>query len=111
MHIYQQIYEFAASAGALEGYVYRKNENDLDMDALQNWVDNIFNAYQHLSPEVREKFQTGCDQTLGRALRSLVPVLGRDHNVIRKLKSIAIGKLPESADDFTKDKWFEEKSK
>jgi hypothetical protein len=26
MHIYTKVYEFAASAGAFEGYVYRKEE-------------------------------------------------------------------------------------
>ena len=30
MHLYAQIYEFAASAGALEGYVYRHQEVDQD---------------------------------------------------------------------------------
>ena len=49
MHIYAQIYEFAASAGALEGYVYHKKK--LDMAALPNWVDNIVAAYKRMPSE------------------------------------------------------------
>ena len=107
MHIYQQIYEFAASAGAFEGYVYQKPVSVLDMNALLNWVDNLLTAYNHLALGVRKEFQFSCDQTLGRAIRSVMPLLGEEHDVVVKLKSMVAGVLPESPDDFKKDKWFQ----
>jgi hypothetical protein len=58
MHIYQEIYEFAASAGAFEGYVYRRPEAEIDFKALSNWVDNLLDAYRHLAPDVLSEFQS-----------------------------------------------------
>ena len=106
MHIYAQIYDFAASAGALEGYVYHKKE--VDMTALPNWVDNLSAAYRYLPSEALGEFQPSIDFTIGRAIRSLIPVLGEGHEIIGKLKSMVAGNLPRSADDFQKNKWFEE---
>ncbi|MDP2645242.1 MAG: hypothetical protein Q8P24_09905 [Desulfobacterales bacterium] len=107
MHLYTQIYEFAASAGAFEGYVYRREQ--LDTNYLPNWVDHIVTAYEKIPPEDREKFQASCDQTIGRATKSLIPLLGEDHEIIAKLNSMTRGDLPESPDDFQKKKWFEKK--
>ncbi len=105
MHIYRQIYEFAASAGALEGYVYGKDKlNEL---VLEKWCDNLLGAYGLFTPEVRAEWQPACDGTLGRAIRSLAPVLGEKHELIEKLQSMISGPLPESADDFHKKKWFQ----
>ena len=109
MHIYSKIYKFAASAGAFEGYVYKKKDaEELDMDALSVWIDNIVAAYGHLPDEAIKLFQDSCDRTLGRAISSLTPVLGEDHDFINKLKSMVKGSMPESADDFNKRKWFQE---
>jgi hypothetical protein len=107
MHIYQQIYEFAASAGAFEGYVYRRPRAEIDFKALSNWVDNLLDAYRHLTSDIRSEFQSSCDGTLGRALKSLVLELGQEHEVIGKIKKMIEGDLPVSADDFQKDKWFQ----
>jgi hypothetical protein len=106
MHIYAQIYEFAASAGALEGYVYHKKE--VDMTALPNWVDNLVTAHQRMPPEALGEFQASIDFTLGRAIRSLIPLLGDGHDIIGKLRSMVSGELPASADEFQRKKWFEE---
>ena len=38
MHLYLEIYEFAASAGAFEGYVYRRPKAEIDIKALSNNV-------------------------------------------------------------------------
>lgn len=102
--MYKQIYEFAASAGALEGYVYGKET--LSAAVVAKWCNNLLTAYNRISPEVRQQFQASCDQTLGRAIRSLLPILGEDNETIRKLKSMITGQLPSSADDFQKDKGF-----
>ena len=110
MHIYSKIYEFAASAGAFEGYVYKKKDVEElgDMDALSGWIDNIVGAYDHLPDEAIKLFQDSCDRTIGRAISSLTPVLGENHDFISKLKSIIKSSIPASPDDFNKRKWFQE---
>ena len=107
MYIYQKIYEFAASAGAFEGYVYRRSETEIDAKALSNWVDNLFDAYENLPDEVRAECQTSIDQTLGRAIKSLGALFDSHNPLINKLQNIVKGKLPESPDDFHKQKWFQ----
>ena len=105
MNIYAQLYEFASSAGALEGYVYQIKEKD--MKALPIWVGNLVSAYQLLPDDILGEIQAHCDSTVGRAIRSLIPLLGEDDEVIAKLKSMVAGPLPESPDDFKKVKWFQ----
>lgn len=99
MGMYQEVYDFAAKAGALEGYVYPKEK--VDLNYLPQWVDNLVNQYCGLPSEVKKEFQGLCNGTLGRAIQSLLPSLGEDHEVIRKLRSIISGKLPSSPSDFT----------
>ena len=107
MHIYLKIYEFAASAGAFEGYVYQKTESDINVDVLSNWVNNLFDAYQQLPADILDEFQSSCDRTIGRAIRSLISALGETHAVIGQLQKMVKGELPDSADDFQKTKWFQ----
>jgi len=106
MHLYQKIYEFAASAGAFEGYVYRKPPADIDAAALSKWADNLLDAYHHLPEDAIAEFQSSCNQTIGRAIKSLIPVFGEAHGVVARLKNIVKGELPETPDDFQKQKWF-----
>ncbi len=98
MGIYKKVYDFAAKAGSLEGYVYPREK--VDTSYLPRWSDNLVEQYQGLPPEVREEFQSSCDETMGRAIRSLVPILGEDHEIVKKLKGLVKGKLPSSPDDF-----------
>ncbi|MGB9628675.1 MAG: hypothetical protein ACPL6D_08435 [Thermodesulfobacteriota bacterium] len=98
MGIYRELYDFAAKAGALEGYVYSKEK--VDPSYLPLWVEHLVNQYHQLPPEVREDFQTLCDGTIGRAIQSLIPFLGDDHEVVKKLKTI-VKNLPSSPNDFT----------
>ena len=105
MHPYVRIYEFAASAGALEGYVYHREE--VDRKALPVWIGNLHQAYQLLPEPVLDEIQACIDMTLGRAFRSLVPVLGESNETVMKVRSMIKGALPESADDFQKQKWFQ----
>ena len=109
MHKYQQIYEFAASAGALEGYVYRRAKNDMDATVLANWVDNLVQAYRHLPADAIAQCQSACNQTLGRAIKSLMAAFGQDHPLVGKLQTIVKGELPRDPDDFQKEKWFQQK--
>ena len=113
MHEYEIIYEFAASLGSFEGYVYGKRSvRELDLDALENWSGNIVKAYGHLPDAVKSHIRDRCDQTAGRAIRSLEPVLGTDHPIIKRLYAIVTpgSALPESADAFQKNKWFTRES-
>ncbi len=108
MHIYSKIYQFAASVGALEGFVYqKKNSESLGMEALSGWIDNIEIAYHHLPEAAKKEFQDSCDRTIGRAIHSLVPVLGKEHKLVEKLKMMVKDGMPVSADDFNKTKWFQ----
>ena len=106
MHIYTKIYEFAASAGAFEGYVYGKKK--INPDELINWVGNIVAGYQHLPEDVLKEFQTSLDRTLGRAIESLSAALGADHPLITQLNSVIVNPSTRSADDFVFKKWFQD---
>lgn len=104
-----KIYDFAASLGALEGYVYGKRHiQELDLDALENWSTNIVTAYRCFPEEVRLTFQEQCHQTAGRAIRSIEPLLGVDHPITQRLYALITQDrpLPVSADAFSKKKWF-----
>jgi hypothetical protein len=105
MHLFAQIYEFAASAGALEGYVYRRE--DMDMKALANWIANLKTAYGLLPEQVLHEVQLSIDQTLGRAWKSLAQGLDQNHDFAQTVKSMIVGRLPETAYDFQKKKWFQ----
>jgi hypothetical protein len=102
MGVYSDIYEFAARAGAFEGYVYQKEK--LEPGSLDPWVEHLIRQYKVLSPEVRQEFQNLCDGTIGRAIRSLIPLIGETHELIAKLKTLTVGKLPSSPDDFSRQK-------
>ena len=103
---YVQVYEFAASAGALEGYVYGREK--LDTRALPVWIGNLHQAYRLLPEPVLQEIQPFIDMTFGRAFRSLASLLGENHELAAKVRSMIKGSLPQSADDFQKKKWFQE---
>ena len=100
--LYREIYEFAASAGALEGFVYPGRE--LAAGQLDNWIQNLGNQYRDISEDVRKSFQSALDRTLGRAVQALIPVLGPEHEHIIALKKLIMGELPASHSDFEKEK-------
>ena len=97
MRLYRELYDFAAGAGAFEGYVYPK---ELDLSNLPRWAGNLVKQFEALPPEIRTEIQPLSDATLGRAVQSLIPVLGEDHEVVKQLKGLIRGKLPSSSDDF-----------
>ena len=100
MGTYNDIYEFAASAGALEGYVYENSK--IDPNEIAYWVKNLVSAYQNLPKEAIDEFQSSLDGTLGRAIRSIIIVLGEDHAHVLSLKTMVSGDLPASPNDFPK---------
>lgn len=101
MGIYRDVYDFAAKAGALEGYVYPKEK--VDPSYLPLWAEHIVQGYQALPEEARSELQVLCNGTIGRAIQSLIPLLGEDHEVIRKLKGLVSGALPLSPNDFKRN--------
>lgn len=100
MGVYSDIYEFAARAGAFEGYVYQRK--DVTAHSLERWVDHLMEGYKAVPLEARQEFQGLCDGTIGRAIQSLVPALGEKSEIITKLKGLTVGKLPSSPDDFSR---------
>ena len=75
--------------------------------ALANWVENLVEAYQYLPADVIGECQSACDQTLGRAIKSLIAEFGEDYELISKLRKLVKGTLPKDPDDFQKEKWFQ----
>jgi hypothetical protein len=102
MHLYMQLYEFSASVGALEGFVYRRPE--VEAATIGKWVENLEKAYQALPAEVLKEIQPSLDGTLGRAVNSIKKVLGEKHTLVQKLKAMVKGPLPSSPDDFERRK-------
>jgi len=105
MHHYTQLYEFSASVGALEGFVYKRP--DVEAGTIGKWVENLGKAYELLPQEVLKEIQPALDGTLGRAVKSVSKALGEDHVLVKKLKSMVKGPMPSSPDDFQKKKWFQ----
>jgi hypothetical protein len=105
MNRFFQLYEFAASVGALEGFVYRRS--DWQAETISKWVENLGEAYPLLPDEVLREIQPSLDGTLGRAVKSVGSVLGEEHVLVQKLKSMVKGPMPSSPDDFQKKKWFQ----
>jgi hypothetical protein len=93
-----QLYEFSASVGALEGFVYKRP--DLEAVTIQKWVENLEKAYRLLPEEVLKEIQPSLDGTLGRGVNSIQKVLGEKHTLVQRLKSMVRGPLPSSPDDF-----------
>ncbi len=101
MGIHSDVYEFAARAGAFEGYVYRRD--GLDPSSLEKWVDPLVRGYVALPVEVRSEFQPLLNGTIGRAIQSLREAVGAEHELAVKLKGLTSGELPSSPDDFSRE--------
>ncbi len=102
MQLHREIYEFAASAGALEGYVYPRQK--LASTNLDNWIKNLVKQYRDLPEDVRLSFQSALDRTLGRAVQAMIPEIGVDHKHVQALKNLIVGEMPSSPHDFEKEK-------
>lgn len=108
MHIYAQIYEFSSSIGALEGYVYqKKNMAEMDPKALDNWTENLFEAYRLLPEGVMKEIRPRLDLTLNRAISSFEVFLEKDHEILKRLHAMTGQREALTPDDFQKKKWFQ----
>lgn len=99
---YKELFDFAAGAGAFEGYVYHKEV--ANPKYLPKWTENLAGQYRALPDDIREEIQPLIDGTLGRALLSILPYLDEDNEIIRSLRSMIKGELPTSPEDFIKPK-------
>lgn len=99
---YKDIYEFASSAGAFEGYVYQRE--NLDASYLNNWVKNLVAQYQELPKDVLDSFQPSLDRTMGRAIQSLISAFGEGHEHVVALKALVVGEMPDAPNDFEEEK-------
>ena len=61
---YQELFLFAAKAGALEGYLFERRK----VEQLTEWIDNISKMYQDLSPAVKREV----DFVLPRVLEKIL---------------------------------------
>lgn len=108
MHIYTQLYEFSASIGALEGYVYQKKSMaEMDQKALDIWTENLFEAYRLLPEGVMKEIRPRLDLTLNRAIGSFEAFLEKDHEILKRLHTMIGQRKALTPDDFQKKKWFQ----
>ena len=107
MEIYTEIYEFAASAGALEGYTFKKDQ--MAPNELDDWIHNLVKQYEGFPDEIKVHFQGSLDRTMGRAVHSLSAILGLEHEHVLSLKLLIAGDIPATSHDFNREK--EEKSR
>ena len=68
---YQELFLFAAKAGALEGYLFRRRK----VEPLDNWVDNIGRMYQELPAAARREVDPVLPPVLKRILEYREKVL------------------------------------
>ena len=61
---HQEVFLFAAKAGALEGYLFERR----NVEPLTNWIDNISQMYHDLSSEVRKELAPVLVPVLKRTL-------------------------------------------
>ena len=61
---YRELFLFAAKAGALEGYLFRRRK----VEPLDNWIDNMGRMYQELPAAVRREVDPVFTPVLERIL-------------------------------------------
>jgi len=64
MGVYKELFEFAAKAGALEGYLYEREK----VEPLDNWVGNIERMYASLPDNVKADVGNELGNVLRRTL-------------------------------------------
>ena len=61
---YEELFKFAAKAGALEGYLYEREK----VEPLNNWVSNIEKMYASLPDNVKNDIRSEFASVLTRTL-------------------------------------------
>ena len=79
---YKELFEFAAKAGALEGYLYERKK----VEPLYNWVSNIERMYACLPDNVKEDIRKEFGNVLRRTLTYGGKVL--EEGIITRLNNL-----------------------
>ena len=82
---YEELFKFAAKAGALEGYLYKRNK----IEPLHNWVSNIEKMYARLPGDVKKDIKNEFGRVLTRTLDYGGKVLAEE--IKTKLNSLLLG--------------------
>ena len=61
---YEELFKFAAKAGALEGYLYEREKGE----PLSDWVNNIERMYDRLPDKAKEAIRNELSRVLTRTL-------------------------------------------
>ncbi len=61
---FEELFKFAAKAGALEGYLYEREK----VEPLYDWVSNIERMYASLPDDVKEDIRNEFNSVLTRTL-------------------------------------------
>ena len=61
---YEELFKFAAKAGALEGYLYERAK----LEPLDNWVSNIERMYASLPDRMKDDIRSEVSTVLTRTL-------------------------------------------
>jgi len=93
---YQELFLFAAKAGALEGYLFERKK----VEPLDNWIDNISRMYQDLPAAVQKEVAPLFSTVLERILKYGERVLEPRHKekLERVLAASSAGIQAEKAD-------------
>ena len=70
---FEELFKFAAKAGALEGYLYEREK----VESLSNWVDNIERMYfglpDNVKDDIKNEFKDVVTKTLNNGENILEP--------------------------------------
>ncbi len=61
---YEELFKFAAKAGALEGYLYEREK----IEPLSDWVSNLERMYTRLPDKAKEAVRNELSRVLTRTL-------------------------------------------
>lgn len=101
-NLIREVYDFASSAGAFEGYLYQNQK--VSAEELTDWIHNLTEQYGRLPGEAIRQIQPALNRTLGRAVHSLAAHFGGNHPHSVAINQLIQGPIPDSYKDFEDEK-------
>ena len=80
---YRDLFDFAAKAGCLEGYLYERH--NLEPGYLSNWVDNIDRMYNALPEAAKAECKPQYLEVLKKICDYFNKLVGADDQVTKKV--------------------------